>query len=388
MPIMEQGYQHWSGDVSGHTWRWLAIARHGIRIQFRNRFLRYVLFAAWMPALILVGMLAIWGMLERKSNLVSTFVAFMRFMNPSVIADPRYYRVEIWRLSYGYFMHVELFFSLLIVLLVGPGLISQDLRVNALPLYFSRPLRRRDYFLGKLGVIGCFLAMVTILPTIIAYIVGILFSFKLYVAVQMFPILMGAIVFGLIICVCSGTLMLGLSALSRNSRYVALLWLGFWFVSSGVSGVLVHLHYQQLRSAYFAHQLQPVRPIPHAASPSAPGAPAYGVADINRHLRRISRRQYWRDFQLQRRKAARTDWRPTISFTADLSRVGAHLLGTNQAWRVLAKLEPDEWRRNRLLMRFAGPRYPWLWSAGALAGLLGISLCVLNLSIRSMDRPK
>ena len=116
MPIMEQGYQHWSGDVSGHTWRWLAIARHGIRIQFRNRFLRYVLFAAWMPALILVGMLAIWGMLERKSNLVSTFVAFMRFMNPSVIADPRYYRVEIWRLSYGYFMHVELFFSLLIAL--------------------------------------------------------------------------------------------------------------------------------------------------------------------------------------------------------------------------------------------------------------------------------
>ena len=42
----------------------------------------------------------------------------------------------------------------LLVLLVGPSLISQDLRFNAIPLYFSRPLRRFDYFVGKLGVIG------------------------------------------------------------------------------------------------------------------------------------------------------------------------------------------------------------------------------------------
>ena len=32
MPIFDQGYQHWSGKLWGHGWRWLAITRHGVRI--------------------------------------------------------------------------------------------------------------------------------------------------------------------------------------------------------------------------------------------------------------------------------------------------------------------------------------------------------------------
>ena len=32
MPIFDQGYQHWSGTLSGHSWRWLTITRHGVRV--------------------------------------------------------------------------------------------------------------------------------------------------------------------------------------------------------------------------------------------------------------------------------------------------------------------------------------------------------------------
>ena len=32
MPIFDQGYQHWTGHLSGHAWRWLAITRHGVRV--------------------------------------------------------------------------------------------------------------------------------------------------------------------------------------------------------------------------------------------------------------------------------------------------------------------------------------------------------------------
>jgi len=31
MPIFDQGYQHWSGQLSGRAWRWLAVTRQGIR---------------------------------------------------------------------------------------------------------------------------------------------------------------------------------------------------------------------------------------------------------------------------------------------------------------------------------------------------------------------
>src|SRR5208282_2088620 len=138
-----------------------------------SRILRYVLFSAWVPALMLVVMLSLWGLLERQSSLAAAFFQLMNFLLPGVVSDPKHYRPDIWRLSYGYFLKTELFFSMILILLVGPSLISQDLRFNALPLYFSRSLRRSDYFLGKLGVIVTFLGMVMIVPAVVAYILGL-----------------------------------------------------------------------------------------------------------------------------------------------------------------------------------------------------------------------
>ena len=40
MPIFDQGYQHWSGSLSGHAWRWWTIARQGVRVGMKNPFLR------------------------------------------------------------------------------------------------------------------------------------------------------------------------------------------------------------------------------------------------------------------------------------------------------------------------------------------------------------
>ena len=72
--------------------------------------------------------------------------------------DPTAYRVTAWTILFHFFLMAEMWFIMILVLLVGPSLISQDLRFNALPLYFSRPVRRIDYFIGKLGVIAFFSA--------------------------------------------------------------------------------------------------------------------------------------------------------------------------------------------------------------------------------------
>ena len=154
MPIFDQGYQHWSGELSGHAWRWLAITRHGVRIGSKSRILRVLLLVSWIPALALVFMLCVWGMLERKSAAIAQMLQFLSFLHPGILAVPRHYRLQTWTICYDFFLLTELRFAMIVVLLVGPNLISQDLRFNALPLYFSRPLRRIDYFLGKLGVIG------------------------------------------------------------------------------------------------------------------------------------------------------------------------------------------------------------------------------------------
>ena len=81
------------------------------------------------------------------------------------------------------------------------------------------------------------------------------------------------------------------------------------------------------------------------------------------------------------------DWRPMFSYTANLHRLGAVLLDTNSAWERCATLvRPRE--RAMMLASVKGPQYPWYWSAGVLAGLLGLSLCILSLRVKSLDRLK
>ena len=51
--------------------------------------------------------------------------------------------------------------------------------------------------------------------------------------------------YGLVVAVSAGLLMLALSSLSRSSRYVALLWLGVWLITSTVSLVLMSVDQHQ-----------------------------------------------------------------------------------------------------------------------------------------------
>ena len=355
MPIFDQGYQHWSGATSGNAWRWFAIARHGLRVAWQGKALRRVLWFAWMPATLLAALLCLWGLLERKSDLIQSFMAQLQmFLGPQIIADPRDYRVDVWRLCYSYFMGIELMFSMVLILIVGPNLISQDLRYNALPLYLSRPLRRRDYFLGKLGVIVGLLGMVIVVPPIFAYVLGMLFSLDLTILRDTFGILLACIGYGLVISVSAGMLVLALSSLSRNSRYIALFWLGIWIVSSAVSGVLQGVQAQQ---------------------------------QFRREAQARERFDIAYDAEAERRAASQRDWRPLVSYTANLSRIGQHLLDTDATWERLSRIEVAG-NSPGSLEQFKGPQYPWYWSAGVLSALFVISLCILNLSIKSLDRLK
>ncbi|HEV3260716.1 MAG TPA: hypothetical protein VG013_27935, partial [Gemmataceae bacterium] len=208
MPIFDQGYQHWQGELSGHGWRWLTITRRGVRAQMKNRLTRFAMLVAWGPAIGLASVLIIWGLFEQKSSLVAPLMGIFRSLPPELQVEPRAYRATVWTIAYQYFFQVQVFFSMILVLLVGPNLISQDLRFNAMPLYFSRPLRRIDYFLGKLGVIGYFLGMVLIVPSMVGYVLGLLFSMDISILVDTFPILLASTAYGAVMTLSAGLLML------------------------------------------------------------------------------------------------------------------------------------------------------------------------------------
>jgi hypothetical protein len=86
-------------------------------------------------------------------------------------------------------------------------------------------------------------------------------------------------------------------------------------------------------------------------------------------------------------EAAKSDWRPLVSYTANLRRIGELLLGTNASWERLSQLSPAG-QRGPLMMQMVNWQFPWYWSAAVLIVIFGLSAWILNYSIRSLDRLK
>jgi ABC-2 type transport system permease protein len=427
MPIFDQGYQHWKGPLSGHWWRWLTIARHGVRVQRNNRLLRLLLLLAWLPALGLVGAMVVWGLVERKSEGV---LALLSKLPPDLLHNPHAYRATVWTLAYSLFFKVELYVIMLLVTIAGPGLISQDLRFNALPLYFARPLSRLDYFLGKLGVIGALVASVAVGPALFAYIVGVCFCLDLSVVKDTYLVLLGSIAYGLVITLSAGTLILALSSLTRRTLYVGITWAGLWIISASVGALLTAIHGESLhRQIWTTEQNRWLQehPPPAGAKINDTGNWHYPVGQFNPKTRKYhlaglrpeqeeegdrwyrawnkAQFQAWQKARAKQYTAARGDWRPMCSYVANLDRIADLLLDTESAWVAIGTAVEGA-RRSAIEKRFGGPlrdlpdsnpremadhlvlQYPWWWSAGVLAGLLGLSTWILTRRVKSLDRLK
>ena len=132
-------------------------------------------------------------------------------------------------------------------------------------------------------------------------------------------------------------MILALSSLRRNSRYVALFWIGIWFVTGTVAGILTTVdHVQRVHQGrQEGHSRQTV------------------------------------ELDSKELEAAKTDWRPLVSYTANLSRIGNELLGTDACWERIGRLRPENQRSYFAPQRDSQWSYPWYWSAGVLAGLVG-----------------
>jgi ABC-2 type transport system permease protein len=320
---------------------------------------------------------------EQKSPLLQTGIlgAILALFPPEMVANPQHFRVAFWTLCFHQFLLVEMYLSMVVVLVVGPALISRDLRFNALPLYFARPLRRIDYFAGKLGVIAWFLALVVIFPSLIAYGLGLLVSRDLTLLKDTFPLLLGCLAYGAVIVVSAGTLMLALSSLSRLSRYVVLCWVALLAVGSILGIVLNAVDEGQRNTRAYRRQAATVVP------PPRPGGGPVNWEDQRAQQRawEESMKKAEKELAEEEKEAARTNWRPLVSYTANLWRIGHRLLDTDAAWTRMSELAPPE-VRDRLLQKNLGPQYPWYWSAAVLAGLFGLSVCILNYRVRSLDR--
>lgn len=208
--IREHGYTHWNGQFIERRWPWWPITRLNLRLAFRKKHFRPVYALSFLPAFFFVVAIYI-------SERLEDFRFMMRGGRPLFFeVNPNFFK--------NYISSDFLFFMLvLIMVFAGAGLIADDFRHNALPLYFCRPIRKRDYLLGKAAVVAFFVLTLTILPTIIFVLFKLLFagSFDFLRRYPWIPLSIFGYSLFLTLFFCAYTLLL--SCLSRNSRYVSVL---------------------------------------------------------------------------------------------------------------------------------------------------------------------
>lgn len=312
---------------------------------------------AWLPAIALGTFLAIWGLLEQQTE---AWKGFLPFLPEVVLLEPTSFRNEVWTLAFSLFLSVETFMAMILVVIIGPGLISQDLRFNAMPLYLSRPLTRFDYFAGKLATIAAFLASVMIVPAIFTYLIGLAFSLNFQVISDTWKIVPAIVAYGLLVVFVGGLFMLAISSLSRKSLYIAAIWIAIWLLGSFTAPILTI-------------------PLDQKWGPI--------VAVTNNFAKA-------RETLLGTGDAYDSIQDATDEMMASVSRPrflpglfgGAKPAKKPDRNRPRKPRPPEDPRRSNGFEPFFKQHYPWQWSAYVLLGMAGLSICILTTRVKSLDR--
>jgi ABC-2 type transport system permease protein len=155
MAIFLKAYQGYSGTVSPPFERTLVIFRYALEDVFESRlFIAFFIVSLLLP----VGLMCFLYVYYNVDLLIQ-FEVPLGDLPP---IDGSFFAVAM--------QIPQNFLLLLLVLAIGPTMISPDLRNNAMPLYLSRPISISSYILGKLLVI-------LFLGSLISWVPGILLIF-------------------------------------------------------------------------------------------------------------------------------------------------------------------------------------------------------------------
>lgn len=243
MPIYDLGYRRWEGELESFRTRGLVITETGIELAWKSRIVRRILMLAWAPALYFgVAFFAFEFFVENyRPGMITRELWSHEFledglaMPPELVRlleeDPVKARPKVWAyLLYHFFRAPQAMAIVILVGTIAAGLISSDVRTRSFVLYFSRPLTRVEYILGKAGVVSFYIALITTAPAIALYVLGVLLSPHLGVVVSTWDIPFRILGASIVLILPTTALALCLSSLTAESRYAAFSWFAVWIL--------------------------------------------------------------------------------------------------------------------------------------------------------------
>ena len=264
MPLHDVGYRPWQGERQGSAAAIGVIALTGIKLAWTSRWLRRMVFFAWSPALVFAMSFFAFEQAIDEGRLVNMREAARAGRNldgvgmlGTVLADtlgrtPGYAkgtravrpagappvdpkidvadtRRVVWSRLLLAFMRVPQAVLLAVVIgLVAPTLVSRDLRAKAWLVYFTRPVGRFEYILGKAAILGVLVAAITVLPALALWLMGVLVSPSIWVAVDTWDLPLKAVAASVVLAVPTVLLALAYSSATAESRIASFAWFATW----------------------------------------------------------------------------------------------------------------------------------------------------------------
>ena len=156
MAVYERTYHAYEGGLTAERSRFMVLPRYAFRDVFQSKlFVAYLVLCLMLPLVLSV-------LIYLPHN--STFVKTIETMSGGAVTFN-------FKTSYYFWasMIPTSFMGFFLSLIVGPALVSADLRNNALPLYLARPFSRVDYIMGKMAVLIFLLSAITWVPGMLLF---------------------------------------------------------------------------------------------------------------------------------------------------------------------------------------------------------------------------
>jgi ABC-2 type transport system permease protein len=151
VPVYDRRYRGYSGERRSPRGLFWTLARYGLAEVFSKRLLLVLFIIACLPVVVFatliyfannLDLLAMIGVTETDGDFANTLSGTLFF----------------------WFVVGQSQLAFLFAAFAGPSMVGPDLAHGAMPLYLSRPMRRGDYILGKLAVLGTLLSAITWVP--------------------------------------------------------------------------------------------------------------------------------------------------------------------------------------------------------------------------------
>ncbi|WP_373650625.1 ABC transporter permease [Schlesneria sp. DSM 10557] len=235
------GYRGWSGVRTSGWSRWMVISQVGVQRAWQSQWLKRMLFFAWLPAVWFGFGFFLWEQATQYPEWQQLLRQLLRNFPPSPPIDVIQEAVRsddltesrhlFWAgLLQMFFRYPQAVLMVLVVGLISPPLISQDIRSRAFLLYFSRPLTRSEYVLGKMGSLWTFLCLISGVPALVLYFIGVMLSPSISVVLTTWDLPLRIIGATLVLILPTSALALCISSLTKESRYAGFAWFAVWIL--------------------------------------------------------------------------------------------------------------------------------------------------------------